>query len=128
MLFLPKLAVKHSHPTRLRDLLKRKFIYASRAWALYRKYPRKVLRDASTPQKRRLQVVLLGLAAVLAPFSLAVTAACMVAWTILSLPFIASAFRQSIWLGLMAPGFVLAGTATFVLGLLWGMVSSGRGR
>ena len=123
MLFLPELAVRHSHPTRLRDLLKRKFIYASRAWALYRKYPRKVFRDASTPQKRRLQVVLIGLAAVSAPFSLKLAAACMVAWGILSLPFIAAAFRESIWLGLLAPGFVFAGTTAFVLGSLWGLVS-----
>jgi cellulose synthase/poly-beta-1,6-N-acetylglucosamine synthase-like glycosyltransferase len=124
MLFLPELAVRHSHPTRLRDLLKRKFIYASRAWALYRKYPRKLLRDASTPQKRRLQVVFLGLAVVCAPFSLLLTAVCMVAWGILSLPFIAAAFRESISLGLVAPGFVLAVTAAFVLGSLWGAVSS----
>jgi hypothetical protein len=74
--------------------------------------------------KRRLQVVFLGLAAVVAPFSLKLAAACMIAWGIVSLPFIVAAFRESIWLGLLAPGFLVAGTAAFVLGSLWGAVSN----
>jgi glycosyltransferase involved in cell wall biosynthesis len=124
MLFMPELAVKHSHPTRFRDLLRRKFYYAAHVFPVYRKYPRKTLGDASTPQKRRLQLVLMGLAPLLAPFSLVASAVCLALWAVLSIPFIASAFRKSFKLGLLAPIFALVGNAVFVVGTVWGMISN----
>ncbi len=122
MRFMPELAVKHSHPTEFSHYLRRKFYYAARAYQIYRKYPSKTLGDASTPQRRRLQMVAIGLAGVLAPFSLKAAGVCLAVWLLLSVHFIAGAFRKSFALGLLAPGFLLAGNIAFVLGTLWGII------
>lgn len=121
MVFVPGARVRHFHPESLWEYLRRKFRYASFAPAIYRRYPGKAVADSRTPLNRRLQLLFLALALAAAPLwwpgALALAAASLAG----SAPLVVRAFHASLRLGLLAPGFVLAGNLAFLAGTVYGL-------
>ncbi|GAB4245978.1 MAG: hypothetical protein Kow00109_22060 [Acidobacteriota bacterium] len=126
--YLPDTVVEHRHPESLGHYLRRRFRYGRYAPALYRRHASKLAGDTSTPQLRRLQLVLLGLAPfgfLWGPyFGLGLVAASVAC----SAPFL----WQVAWrYPLLVPGavaFSLAGNVCFVAGALTGMLTRGGER
>jgi len=133
MIFVPDAQVEHPHPESLRAYVMRKFHYASFAPSIFRRYPSKTFSDSRTPVNRRLQLIVLGLAALSFPFALlgsgalVVSAMLLMASVLCSLPIILRAFGKSFRLGLAAPFFVLMGNVGFIVGAFWGFFTQRRG-
>ncbi len=122
IVYLPRATVKHSHPESLWAYLKRKFRYAKAAPALYRRFPGKALAGSSTPQYRRWQLLLLGLAGpglLISPF---VSLIFVLGSMGFSMPLIVRAFQKSTKLGVLSPIFVLTGNIAFLLGTVLGLI------
>jgi len=122
LVYVPGATVRHSHPESLYAYLRRKFRYARALPALYRRFPEKMLADSSTPQYRRWQLLLLGLAVpglLMSPF---VSLILLLGSIGFSMPTIVRAFQKSTKLGVLSPFFVLTGNMVFLLGLSSGMV------
>jgi len=127
LVYVPGATVRHSHPESVYAYLKRKFRYARALPALYRRFPEKMLGDSSTPQYRRWQLLLLGLAVpglLISPFASLIL---LLGFFGFSMPTIVRAFQKSIKLGVLSPFFMLTGNMAFLLGLSRGMVPAKAG-
>jgi len=81
IVFAPSAVVEHRHPESLRDFLGRKARYGRYRVVVYRKFPRKAVRDSYTPPTTRPQIILAAAIFSLAPL----------------IPF--GSFPQTLWLG-----------------------------
>lgn len=70
MVFEPKAFVYHQHPSNLRRYLKMKFFRGYWRVRLYRKHPKKVIKDSYTPQFLKFQVLAIPLSLLFAFLSL----------------------------------------------------------
>jgi len=128
MVYIRDAQVYHRHPVRIGTLLRRKYDYSRYAFSLYRMYPEKAVSDSSTPQTRRLRIVVLGFALLLLPLALlrveflVASLALMVISMAFSVPLYRRAFQVSVPLGLVTPGFVFLGSLAFVAGTARGLV------
>lgn len=121
MRYVPEAVVEHRHPERLWLHVRRRFQYGRHTPALYRRHSGHVTGDASTPQGRRLQLVLLAAALPAAVVSWPIGASMAAASLALAWPVLRDAWRNSPGLALLAPAFVLAGNLGFLAGILTGI-------
>ena len=132
MYFVPSARVSHPHPQNLFQYLRRKFRYATRAFRIYYRYPKKALSDSRTPLSRRLQLLFLGIAilsgiaALSGSISSLVGAGFLVLSSLCSYPVVMSAASRSSRLGLLAPGFILLANMAFILGTVRGVFPAFR--
>jgi cellulose synthase/poly-beta-1,6-N-acetylglucosamine synthase-like glycosyltransferase len=128
LVFQPDAIVYHLHPDTLRSYCQRKFVNAKSRVLIYRRFPRKALRDSHTPQDLKAQmlffsllslaiaVVALGLASwylILAPLGLLVLS---------EIPFLVHALRRNLTVSLLAPVLLLFRAAALTSGFSLGVV------
>jgi glycosyltransferase involved in cell wall biosynthesis len=122
MRYVPEATVEHRHPEALWVHVRRRFEYGRLTPALYRLHSGRLVRDSSTPQTRRLQLVLLAAALpaglVWWPGGLVLAlSSVLLAW-----PTLRAAWRLSPALALKAPAFIAAGNVGFLLGTVAGLL------
>lgn len=123
--------VYHTHPTTLREFLRRKYQYAIWRAVTYARHPRKAVSDTRTPQSQKLQAalayVLLPVAAGACLWNLLFWAACalIVVFVLTTLRFAARCWQVSPAYALAAPLVLLcaayAGGAGAAVGFLKGL-------
>ena len=119
MVFAPDAVVYHEHPARITQYLKMKFYRAYWRVNLYKKTPRKTMKDTYTPQMLKLQIALfyLFLISLFSP---------LVAFVFLltTLPLTQQILKKDRFVGTIAPAFVAFRTAAFGTGLVYGLAAS----
>ncbi len=122
MRYVPEATVEHRHPQALWAHVRRRFQYGRRTPALYRRHSGRLVRDSSTPQTRRFQLVLLAAAlpagVIWWPGGVALAAASV----LLGWPTLRAAWELSPALALKAPLFIVAGNLGFLLGTATGLL------
>ncbi len=129
LVFNRKAIVYHTHPDSLTRYLKQKYWRAYWRVLLYKKHPKKAVKDSYTPQSLKVQIglVCLFLASIATlPFIGPVPAAALLLLLfITTLPFSASSRRMGAGVALVSPIMLMFRSAVFGLGLLSGSI---RGR
>lgn len=130
MLFNPNATVEHRHPNSLGKYLRTKFWRAYWRMIVYRRFPRKAIKDSYTPLVLKLQTALMAASL---PLMVAAFASPSTLWIVLILwagilastvPFSVKTFRRDGLVGMVAPGIVFLRAAVFALGSASGMVGS----
>jgi glycosyltransferase involved in cell wall biosynthesis len=128
LIFNPGARVSHSHPDTLGKYLRQKFSRARWRVLLYKKHPKKMVRESYTPQGLKAQIGLfylfvLGLiASLFQPQALYLSLACLVLLFITTLPFSIRAGRKGKGLGLASPLILILRSIAFSLGLAYGVL------
>jgi len=124
--FAPDAVVEHRHPESMGHFLGRRFQYGRYAPELYRRHKARMAADSSTPQSRRMQLILLALGMAALPIYWPVGLLGLAGSALFSLPLLSRAVRISPWLGLLAFPYLWGGNLAFVAGFLSGFPILGR--
>jgi cellulose synthase/poly-beta-1,6-N-acetylglucosamine synthase-like glycosyltransferase len=122
--FNPSAIVYHQHPSTLRQYLRKKQSRAYWRVMVYKRFPRKAIRDSYTPQTLKVQIgaVGLGVGAVAAmpfiPTASYVAALAAALFTITALPFIWQLPREDPGLRAVAPFLLICRAAVMASGLI----------
>ncbi|RME43468.1 MAG: glycosyltransferase [Chloroflexi bacterium] len=131
--YVPDAVVYHAHPTSLRAYAWRKRHYAFWRAEVYRRHKGKIIADSRTPQTQKLQIITLGLVAVLlfgallwpALWSLVLLLA--VFYALLLTPAVVYMLRRDLLIGLLSPLFLTTSSLAAALGILQSLVTHWRG-
>ena len=132
MKFAPNAIVYHTHPDTLSKYLKKKYKFAFWRVVAVRKNRRKAMKDSHTPQLMKLQLLFAPALLLALCFDLVVRPsisasllvfACFLAST---LPFSLRAVREDPVVGLLSPFLLAARACAQVLGVMAGVIYSGR--
>jgi GT2 family glycosyltransferase len=129
MVFNPRAAVYHIHPSSLRNYMKKKYKFAYWRMLAVRKNPARAISDSHTPQTMKLQMVLAplvagaGASSAFAPGADTVFAAALLLILAAAAPFTARTMRRDPIVGLLSPGLLFARGVSQFLGVLGGGVS-----
>jgi lipopolysaccharide/colanic/teichoic acid biosynthesis glycosyltransferase/glycosyltransferase involved in cell wall biosynthesis len=136
MVFAPKARVYHHHDASLEEYIRRKFNIGYWKALLTQWHPERLVRDSHTPQMLKLQILLLGLAALsllvipLWPRSLWIVGGVAALFLVSTLPFVAKTATKDLAVTIASP-FLLALRATSLgLGFALGkarFVTAGEG-
>ncbi len=129
ILFAPKGLVFHRHPETLGEYVRKKFSRGFWRILVYKRYPRKIVRDSYTPQSLKLQILLLGFAGISLSVALVVNSAWLGIVGTVSLGALAAAtlpfacrLRGPFALRLVAPIFLISRAAAVGAGALYGLL------
>jgi GT2 family glycosyltransferase len=119
MVFAQDAIVYHEHPSRITQYLKMKFYRAYWRVNLYKKTPKKTMKDTYTPQMLKLQIALFYLF-IISLFS------SLVAFIFLltTLPLTQQILKKDLFVGTLTPAFVAFRTIAFGTGLIYGLLAS----
>jgi exopolysaccharide biosynthesis polyprenyl glycosylphosphotransferase len=129
MVFNPDAIVNHTHPTRMLGYFRLKFGRAFWRMLVYKKHPKKAVRDSYTPQTLKLQI-LFGWAMLLAFLewlifpkeALIPLLVCLVGFALSCLPFWASGIRRDPVMTLLSPPLLFIRAICFGVGVFLGVV------
>ena len=130
MVFNPKAVVFHTHPSTLEKYLKLKFWRGYWRMIVYRRYPKKALKDSYTPNVLKIQTMLMAMSFPLCLFSAFVPAfiwLVLLLWSILmisALPFSIKTYKKDKLAGLFSPLIILFRSLVFALGSLLGLAQA----
>ncbi len=110
MVFAPQAQVFHRHDASLGEYVRRKFHIGYWKALLTRWHPERLVRDSHTPQTLKLQILLLGLAALSAVLSLALSPVEGLSKGLLAVP----VWPRSLWMAAGLVGLFLVSTFPFV--------------
>lgn len=131
MVFQPEAFVYHQHPSNLRKYLKMKFFRAYWRVRLYRKHPKKVIKDSYTPQSLKFQVLAVPLSFLLAFLSLFNVAWLLIlffiilSFVVFSIPFF-KLFKEEHPKTILIPPMLLLRAVFLFLGMSSGVVDTLR--
>lgn len=130
MVFKPGAVVYHRHPATLSRYLRVKFWRGYWRMIVYRRYPRKAVKDSYTPNILKIQTILMALSFSILPISFFIRNAFLLLvglWggvMILSIPFSIKAYNRDRWAGIISPGIILLRSTVFAAGSLMGITQS----
>lgn len=131
MVFAPNAVVYHHHPDTLAKYLRQKFYRAYWRVVLYKKNPKKAVRDSYTPQTLKIQLGFFYLfafsliyMAAMRHFSILIAA--FLLFFVSSLPLSFTIFKKDKAVGVAAPFLIMLRSATLGIGMLFGMLRSYR--
>lgn len=125
LVFNPDAVVYHAHPNTLKKYLRQKFWRAYWRVRVYKKHPKKVVRESYTPQIIKAQIVLFYLfliSLILLPVfnTLLIAAALFIILVLSTLQETLSFCRRDRAAGIIAPVIILLRTVVFSAGLVFG--------
>jgi len=121
MVFAPDAVVYHEHPAGIAQYLKMKFYRAYWRVTLYKKNPKKTVKDTYTPQMLKLQIALFYLLVI----SLFLNSVVLL-FVLTTLPLSWQVFKKDRKIGLLTSVFVFLRSAAFGIGLIYGLLSLKR--
>jgi cellulose synthase/poly-beta-1,6-N-acetylglucosamine synthase-like glycosyltransferase len=130
MVFNPKAVVFHTHPSTLAKYLRIKFWRGYWRMIVYRRYPKKALKDSYTPNVLKIQTMLMAMSfplCLLAAFIPAFLRPALLLWSILlisTLPFSIKTYKKDKTAGMLSPGIILLRSLVFAAGSLLGLARS----
>lgn len=129
MVFEPKAFVYHQHPSNLREYLKMKFFRGHWRVRLYRKHPKKVIKDSYTPQSLKFQVLVVPLSFLFAFLSLFNIAWLLILFFIIllfvvfSIPFFKLFEKKKYSKSIFIPPMLFLRAVSLFLGVMFGMAN-----
>jgi glycosyltransferase involved in cell wall biosynthesis len=131
MVFNPRAVVYHlSHPDSVRKYARLKFWRGYWRMVVYKRFPDKMVKDTYTPQTLKLQILFLYLTLALLlltvawPYLMYLAVVTLVAFSVLTLPFVFFAVRRDIVVGLLSPFFLLVRAGSLGAGIIWQVLSA----
>lgn len=121
MVFAPGAVVYHEHPSDILQYLKTKFYRAFWRVALYRKNPKKTIKDSYTPQMLKIQIPLFYLAVIGLFFG---SPAILILFAITTIPLSWQILKKDKMAGTFTPVFVFLRSAAFGFGLIFGILKN----
>jgi len=127
MVFNPKAVVFHTHPSTLAKYLKLKFWRGYWRMIVYRRFPKKALKDSYTPNVLKFQTMLMAMSfplCLLTAFIPAFLRLALLLWSILmisTLPFSIKTYKKDKTAGVLSPGIILLRSLVFAAGSLLGL-------
>lgn len=127
MVFNPKAVVFHTHPSTLAKYLRIKFWRGYWRMIVYRRYPKKALKDSYTPNVLKIQTLLMAMSL---PLCLSTAFICAFFWPVLllwgilmisTLPFSIKTYKKDKLAGILSPGIILFRSLVFAVGSLLGL-------
>ncbi len=127
MVFAPNAVVYHHHPDTLLKYLRQKFYRAYWRVVLYKKNPKKAVKDSYTPQTLKIQLGIFYLFAFSLIYAMAtrhwsIAIAAVSLFFLSSLPLSFSILRKDKAVGAFAPFLIMLRSATLGIGMLFGML------
>ncbi len=130
IIFNPKAIVYHMHPKTFTEYFTKKFYRAFYRVTLYKKFPKKAIKDSYTPQILKIRIILIGLFLISIIFStqnnlfnffsLILTLVIFIS----TIPFSVKAFEKDKEIGLISPFILIARDTVFLSGLVFGTINS----
>lgn len=131
MVFVPEARVYHwGHAPDVWSYARKKFRIGYWKVMVHRRHPNKLLRDSHTPQVLKVQILLVGLAGLglagglVWPGFWAVSGASALLFLLSTIPFVWSALRKDLAVGLVAPGLLLVRALALGIGFAAGLVTN----
>ncbi len=131
MVFAPSAVVYHHHPDTLAKYLRQKFYRAYWRVALYKKNPKKAVRDAYTPQTLKIQLgffylFIFSLIYAIATRHWGIIIAAFFLFFLPSLPLSFAILKKDKMVGVAAPFLIMLRNAALGIGMVSGMLRSYR--
>jgi glycosyltransferase involved in cell wall biosynthesis len=130
IVFNPEAIVYHMHPKKFSEYFIKKFFRAFYRVILYKKFPKKAVKDSYTPQIMKIRIALIGMLALTliagTQFNLFNFLSFLLIMLIIisTIPFSVKAFEKDKEIGLMSPVILITRDAVFLIGLIFGIINS----
>ena len=129
MVFEPEAFVYHRHPSRLKDYLKSKFYRGYWRVRLYRKHPKKMIKDSYTPQSLKFQILsiifilLFGVFSLFDLFWVLPLSVAIGSFIFFSIPFFVLFREKRYPKSIFIPPILFLRALSYLLGILYGVAN-----